>query len=220
VTGKRRDFAYYVSRGRRGGRVPWLPFRRAEFLDVDIVDGPDAARKTGARQREFSPHHAAEGLSAVGVIDWALASAPRGLRFVNSEKRACFVLRGVYSAVMNNANATTPLPAATPAKLRDGSWGARCTATVAVGDLIQITTRAGKSWTAQVTRVLWAGEGVTLCATASADRPARAARTWDRDAFAGYGRSRGGYRRACVSDGNCSSIGSGRSCGGHDCDGY
>lgn len=31
-----------------------------------------------------------------------------------------------------------------------------------------------------------------------------------------YGR--GG--KECVSDGNCSSFGSGRSCGGHDCDGY
>ncbi len=30
----------------------------------------------------------------------------------------------------------------------------------------------------------------------------------------------GAYRKACVSDGNCSSMGSGRSCGGHDCDGY
>jgi len=36
----------------------------------------------------------------------------------------------------------------------------------------------------------------------------------------GYGRSRYGRRKACVSDGNCSSFGAGRSCGGHDCDGY
>ncbi len=45
-------------------------------------------------------------------------------------------------------------------------------------------------------------------------------RNWDPSAFNGYGRERGGYRKACVSDGNCSSMGSGRSCGGHDCDGY
>jgi hypothetical protein len=31
---------------------------------------------------------------------------------------------------------------------------------------------------------------------------------------------KGGYRKACKTDGNCSSVGSGRSCGGHDCDGY
>jgi hypothetical protein len=45
-------------------------------------------------------------------------------------------------------------------------------------------------------------------------------RNWDSSAFAGYGRPRGAYRKACVSGGNCSSIGSGRSCGGHDCDGF
>ena len=27
-------------------------------------------------------------------------------------------------------------------------------------------------------------------------------------------------RRSCVTGGNCSSFGNGRSCGGHDCDGY
>lgn len=42
---------------------------------------------------------------------------------------------------------------------------------------------------------------------------------WDPTAFRGYGRPRGAFRKACVSDGNCSSFGSGRSCGGHDCDG-
>jgi len=38
-------------------------------------------------------------------------------------------------------------------------------------------------------------------------------RNWDPTAFAGY-------RKACVTGGNCSSFGAGRSCGGHDCDGY
>lgn len=28
------------------------------------------------------------------------------------------------------------------------------------------------------------------------------------------------HRRACITGGNCSSFGNGRSCGGHDCDGY
>jgi hypothetical protein len=32
--------------------------------------------------------------------------------------------------------------------------------------------------------------------------------------------SRGGSRRRCVTNGNCSSFGSGRSCGAPDCDGY
>lgn len=56
---------------------------------------------------------------------------------------------------------------------------------------------------------------------AAAAAPGRASsRHWDPTAFAGYGRPTGGYRKACITDGNCSSVGSGRSCGGHDCDGY
>lgn len=43
---------------------------------------------------------------------------------------------------------------------------------------------------------------------------------WDATKFNGYGARRGGYRKACVTGGNCSSVGSGRCCGGHDCDGY
>jgi hypothetical protein len=56
-------------------------------------------------------------------------------------------------------------------------------------------------------------------AVASSVAPARG-RNWNADKFNGYGRAKGGYGKACISDGNCSSIGSGRSCGGHDCDGY
>jgi hypothetical protein len=36
--------------------------------------------------------------------------------------------------------------------------------------------------------------------------------------YSGFYGGRG--RRACKTGGNCSSFGSGRSCGGHDCDGY
>ena len=46
------------------------------------------------------------------------------------------------------------------------------------------------------------------------------ARNWDPQKFNGYGRRLGGFRRACKSEGNCSSIGSGKSCGGFDCDGF
>jgi len=56
--------------------------------------------------------------------------------------------------------------------------------------------------------------------TAPAATTRAKSRNWDPTAFAGYGRPRGGYRKACITDGNCSSVGSGRSCGGHDCDGY
>jgi hypothetical protein len=45
-------------------------------------------------------------------------------------------------------------------------------------------------------------------------------RVWDATKFNGYGARNGGYVRACKTGGNCSSFGSGRSCGGHDCDGH
>ncbi len=61
--------------------------------------------------------------------------------------------------------------AASPAKLRNGSWGARVkSATVAVGDTVTITTRSGKSWDATVEHVVWSGDGVSICATQSLDR--------------------------------------------------
>jgi len=104
--------------------------------------------------------------------------------------------------------------AATPIKLASGAWGARTRHDVAIGDVVTITTAAGKTWTATVTAIVSLRDGVTVVSTRSTT-PCPAARPAER----GYGAARGG-RRACKSDGNCSSFGSGRSCGGHDCDGY
>lgn len=69
---------------------------------------------------------------------------------------------------------------ATPAKLRDGTWGARVAGRARAGDTVTITTRAGKSWTATITRIVWSGEGVTLCATGTAprSRSRRSRGTW------------------------------------------
>jgi len=69
---------------------------------------------------------------------------------------------------------TTTTTIASPAKLRNGSWGARVQGTVSPGDVVTIRTKGGKTWDARVTSVVWAGEGVTLVATASLDRPAAA----------------------------------------------
>jgi hypothetical protein len=71
----------------------------------------------------------------------------------------------------------TEIPA-TPAKLRNGNWGARVKgAPVSAGDVVQITTKSGKSWSARVIAIVWSGKGVTLCATESLDRaPARSTR--------------------------------------------
>lgn len=57
---------------------------------------------------------------------------------------------------------------ATPTKLRSGNWGARVQGRVHEGDVITITTRAGKSWQAEVAKVVWSGNGVSICATESA----------------------------------------------------
>ena len=45
------------------------------------------------------------------------------------------------------------IKAATPAKLKNGSWGARVKGAASQGDEIQITTQSGKSWTAIVSQV-------------------------------------------------------------------
>lgn len=64
---------------------------------------------------------------------------------------------------------------ATPTKLRNGSWGAKVQSTnVREGDVVTIITRGGKSWDAQVSRVLWIGDAVAICATESLEgKPAR-----------------------------------------------
>lgn len=65
---------------------------------------------------------------------------------------------------------------AKPTKLRDGTWGATVTAPVRAGDTITITTAAGKSWTASVSRVIWTGpardggETISIVATGPAPR--------------------------------------------------
>jgi len=57
---------------------------------------------------------------------------------------------------------------ATPTKLRTGDWGARVpNEHIEEGDLVVITTKAGKSWTAVVEKVVWKGNGIAICATES-----------------------------------------------------
>lgn len=46
------------------------------------------------------------------------------------------------------------------------------------------------------------------------------AANYDSQKFNGYGRARGGFVRTCKTGGNCSSFGTGRSCGAPDCDGF
>lgn len=54
---------------------------------------------------------------------------------------------------------------ATYTKLRDGSWGIRVTGqTVQPHDFVAVKTKAGAVKTECVKKVLWQGDGVTLCA--------------------------------------------------------
>ena len=92
---------------------------------------------------------------------------------------------------------------ASPAKLRDGSWGARVTSTsVNVGDEVKIATKSGKSWTAIVSRVIWSGDGITLVATQSTDRaPSRGYARRSGEGYCGYPFPVSGRR--CTQDDPC-----------------
>lgn len=48
---------------------------------------------------------------------------------------------------------------ASPAKLQDGSWGARLIVEVKPGDTVTIQTKSGKSWSAVVDQIVWSGHG-------------------------------------------------------------
>lgn len=116
----------------------------------------------------------------------------------------------------------TQAAAITYTKLRSGEWGIRGPASILRdGAEVTVAKKSGERKVERVAKVVWQGDGIALAAIAqrAGDRDGRG-RSYDPDKFNGYGAARGGYRRACKTDGNCSSIGSGRSCGGHDCDGY
>ena len=100
---------------------------------------------------------------------------------------------------MNNNNTT----AASPCKLRNGSWGAKTqTASVQLGDIVTITTRAGKSWDARVTRVVWTGDSAAIVATESLDRPQRRQRS---RMGSGHGAAASvrGYSSYCTDNEDC-----------------
>lgn len=54
-----------------------------------------------------------------------------------------------------------------PERLASGEWGARVDGSPVVGEQVQITTRAGKTWTAQVVEVLETAEATSLVRTST-----------------------------------------------------
>lgn len=101
---------------------------------------------------------------------------------------------------------------ASPTKLRDGSWGARVPGVAQQGQAIHIQTRAGKSWDAEVSRVLWTGsdrEGqtVSLCSTRTPQRSSGGySRSMHDSGYCGYPCPVTG-RKCCPANGPC-----------HDCE--
>lgn len=108
---------------------------------------------------------------------------------------------------------------ATYTKLKSGDWGIRVNGTVTRGSQVTVSKKSGETATETVRTVVWTGNGATLCAI-EPRQPQRQSPNWDPQRFNGYSQARGGYRKACKTGGNCSSFGSGKSCGGHDCDGW
>ena len=58
---------------------------------------------------------------------------------------------------------------AQPKKLRDGSWGiiifGQDAKYARPGQMVQVRTKAGKTWTTEVGRVLWRGKDAAICTT-------------------------------------------------------
>lgn len=74
-----------------------------------------------------------------------------------------------------------------------------------VGDVVSIRTKAGKTWDARVTRVLWTGEGVTLCATEGLDRPRTTRHSGRARMGSGHGQAANvpGYSGYCTDNEYC-----------------
>ena len=65
---------------------------------------------------------------------------------------------------------------ASPAKLKDGTWGIRAEGTLVPGQAVMVTTKSGKSWETVVSRIVWSGNGVCIATTVARATPAPAAR--------------------------------------------
>jgi len=108
---------------------------------------------------------------------------------------------------------------ATPAKLRNGSWGARVVGSASVGDTVRVRTRAGAVWTATVTGVVWSGRGVTLVSTRRHNEGRGVNATTHRTVLASDGRTwvRRPVRRRSSRCSHCGAWTNGRRCTGYDC---
>ena len=95
---------------------------------------------------------------------------------------------------------------ATYTKLQSGEWGVKINGPHPVGHkmTVHVLKKSGEKKSESV-KVIWSGNGISLCAVERSQQ---------------YTPYTGGRGKDCKTGGNCSSFGSGRSCGGHGCDGY
>lgn len=116
----------------------------------------------------------------------------------------------------------TTTPAITYRKTKAGEWVAYGPAAVIRPGTVTVTRRDGSTRTETIER---AGKAFTAGGTQMAygylARTGRGSGYASAADAAEYRRNRSAYsRRRCVTGGNCSSFGSGQSCGAPDCDGY
>lgn len=105
-------------------------------------------------------------------------------------------------------------------KLKSGSWGLRGdAAALTPGAQVVVTKKDGATKGEHVGRVIWTDGKVSISSIRRNDHvtPPNAAQSEDGAARAGHAAPR---IRSCVTGGNCSSVNSGRACGGFDCDGW
>lgn len=118
-------------------------------------------------------------------------------------------------SIVAGVKAAPPGPVVTYARIGDG-WGIRGKGLTA-GSSVTVTKRDGTKKDEMVVSIVSTDTDGTMLATI--EPSARPRSSYGSGFRGGYGGGHGG-RRACKTGGNCSSFGSGRSCGGHDCDGY
>lgn len=51
-------------------------------------------------------------------------------------------------------------------KLKDGTWGVKVRGSVAAGDKVTVQTKAGATKEETVAKVIWTGQGVSICSVA------------------------------------------------------
>lgn len=82
-------------------------------------------------------------------------------------------------------------------KLRDGTWGVRIAGSATVGQSITVTTKAGAAKQETIAKVLWSGNGVSICAVAQRARPVASS-------YSGEQRAPGGRSCAYCGSRSCS----------------